>query len=56
MAQPRHRPLRHFPDARRLIIPCDRETCLHCGQPLLHRNTWYVKKYVVESTDIVTLT
>jgi hypothetical protein len=46
MAQPRHRPLRHFPDARRLIIPCDRETCLHCGQPLLHRNTWYVKKYV----------
>jgi hypothetical protein len=29
-----------------LIIPCDRETCLHCGQPLVHRNTWYVKKYV----------
>jgi hypothetical protein len=46
MAQPRHRPLRHFPDARRLIVPCDREMCLHCGQPLLHRNTWYVKKYV----------
>ena len=46
MAQPRHRPLRLFPDARRLIIPGDRETCLHCGQPLLHRNTWYVKTYV----------
>jgi Transposase, Mutator family len=42
----RHRPLRQFPDAPRLIIPCDRETCLHCGQPLLHRKTWYVKKYV----------
>ena len=46
MAQPRHRPLRQFPQARRLIIPCDCETCLHCGQPLVHRNTWYVKKYV----------
>jgi hypothetical protein len=43
---PRHRPLRQFPAAPRLIIPCDRETCLHCGQLLLHRKTWYVKKYV----------
>lgn len=44
--QPRHRPSRRFPDARRLIFPCDRETCLHCGQQLAPRNTWYVKKYV----------
>jgi hypothetical protein len=44
--QPRHRPSRRFPDARRLIIPCDRQTCLHCGQQLAPRNTWYVKKYV----------
>jgi hypothetical protein len=44
--QPRHRPSRRFADAKRLIIPCDRDTCLHCGQPLLHRKTWYVKKYV----------
>jgi hypothetical protein len=44
--QPRYRPSRRFADAKRLIIPCDRETCLHCGQPLLHRKTWYVKKYV----------
>ena len=43
---PRHRPQRQFPDAPRLIIPCDYETCLHCGQPLAHRKTWYVKKYV----------
>src|SRR5262249_19728054 len=43
---PRHRPQRQFPTAPRLIIPCDRETCLHCGQPLEHRKTWYVKKYV----------
>jgi hypothetical protein len=44
--QPRHRPSRQFPDARRLIIPCDCEICLHCGHKLTPRNTWYVKKYV----------
>jgi hypothetical protein len=44
--QPRHRPSRRFADAQRLIIPCDRETCLHCGHKLVHRSTWYVKKYV----------
>jgi hypothetical protein len=43
---PRHRPSRRFAAAKRLIIPCDHETCLHCGQPLEHRKTWYVKKYV----------
>jgi hypothetical protein len=46
MAQPRHRPLRRFADARRLIIPCDHDTCVHCHQKLVPRNTWYVKKYV----------
>ncbi len=44
--QARHRPSRQFPDARRLIIACDRDTGLHCGQTLTPRNTWYVKKYV----------
>lgn len=44
--QPRHRPPRRFADAKRLIIPCDHETCLHCGHPLQHRKTWYVKKFV----------
>jgi hypothetical protein len=44
--QPRHRPPRHFADAQRLIIPCDYQTCLHCGQPLAARKTWYIKKYV----------
>jgi hypothetical protein len=46
MAQPRHRPVRRFADARRLIIPCDHDTCMHCHQKLVPRNTWYVKKYV----------
>jgi hypothetical protein len=44
--QPRHRPTRRFLDAKRLIFPCDRETCLHCGQLLVPRRTWYLKKYV----------
>jgi len=44
--QPRHRPSRRFAHAQRLVIPCDRETCLHCDQPLADRRTWYVKKYV----------
>jgi hypothetical protein len=44
--QARHRPSRRFANAQRLIIPCDRETCLHCGQKLAHRRTWYIKKYV----------
>jgi hypothetical protein len=44
--QPRHRPYRRFADAKRLIFPCDCETCLHCGQPLTARKTWHVKKYV----------
>lgn len=44
--QPRHRPSRRFANAKHLIMPCDRETCLHCGHPLTPRKTWYVKKYV----------
>src|SRR5437773_9931801 len=44
--QPRHRPSRRFVDAKRLIFPCDRQTCLHCGQLLVPRKTWYIKKYV----------
>ena len=44
--QPRHRPSRRFGDAKRLIIPCDRETCLHCGRLLAPRKTWSIKKYV----------
>jgi hypothetical protein len=44
--QPRHRPSRRFGDAKRLIVPCDRETCLHCGQLLAPRKTWSIKKYL----------
>ncbi len=26
--------------------PCELEHCVHCGSPLVDRNTWYTKKYV----------
>ena len=44
--QPRHRPRRRFPEAKRIIVECELEQCVHCGSPLVDRNTWYVKKYV----------
>jgi len=44
--QPRHRPRRRFPEAKRIIVECELEQCVHCGSPLVDRDTWYVKKYV----------
>ena len=44
--QPRHRPRRRFPKAKRIIVECELKQCIHCGSPLVDRNTWYVKKYV----------
>jgi hypothetical protein len=44
--QPRHRPPRKFENAKRVIIECDFEECPHCGEPLLARNTWHMKKTV----------
>ena len=44
--QPRHRPQRRFPEAKRIIVECELEQCVHCGSPLVDRDTWYVKKYV----------
>jgi hypothetical protein len=44
--QPRHRPRRQFPEAKRIIVECELEQCVHCGSFLVDRDTWYVKKYV----------
>ncbi len=44
--QPRHRPRRRFPEAKRIIVECELAQCVHCGSPLVNRDTWYVKKYV----------
>jgi len=46
MKRPRHRPQRSFPDAERVIVECELETCVHCGGPLVPGGTWHVRKYV----------
>ena len=44
--QPRHRPRRGFPNARRVIVECELEKCVHCGQPLMPSKTWHMRKNV----------
>jgi hypothetical protein len=44
--RPRHRPQRSFPDAERVILECELEKCVHCGEPLVPSGTWHVRKYV----------
>jgi len=42
----RHRPARSFPEAPRVIVDCELERCVHCGEPLVASGTWHVRKYV----------
>ncbi len=44
--QPAHRPKRSYPNAERVIVECELESCVHCGQPLEPSGTWHVRKYV----------
>ena len=44
--RPRHRPQRSFPNAKRVIVECELERCVHCGQPLVSSKTWHVRKTV----------
>jgi hypothetical protein len=46
MKRPRHRPRRRYPDAERVILECELETCVHCGRPLVPSGTWHMRKYV----------
>ena len=46
MKRPRHRPQRSFPNAERVILDCELETCVHCGRPLVPSGTWHMRKYV----------
>ena len=43
---PASRPARRFPQAERLLIDCDFDTCIHCGHPLVARKPWYMRKTV----------
>ena len=44
--RPRHRPQRSFPSAKRVIVECELEKCVHCGQPLVSGKTWHVRKTI----------
>ena len=44
--QPPHRPTRSFPNARRVIVECELEECINCGEPLKPSGAWHVRKYV----------
>ena len=44
--QPAHRPQRSFPNAKRMIVECELEECVHCEQPLAASHTWHARKTV----------
>ena len=44
--QPRHRLHREFPQAKRLIVECELDRCIHCGSPLRARLPWHMRKTV----------
>ncbi len=44
--RPAHRPQRRYPDAERMLVECELETCVHCGGPLVPSGVWHVRKYV----------
>lgn len=44
--QPAHRPERRYLHSERVIVACELEKCVHCGQPLESSGTWHMRKYV----------
>jgi hypothetical protein len=44
--QPKHRPQRSFPNAKRVIVECDLEKCIHCEKALVPSKTWHMRKNV----------
>ncbi len=46
MSNPRHRPRRSYPDAKRMIVECELKKCIHCGEQLVPSDTWHVRKTV----------
>lgn len=45
-AGPRYRPVRNFPEAKRVIVECELDDCVHCGEPLRPRKPWHMSKTV----------
>ena len=46
MSKPAHRPKRAYPDAPRMIVECELEECIHCGEQLVPSETWHMRKTV----------
>jgi hypothetical protein len=46
VSNPRHRPQRRYPDAKRMIVECELEECVHCGEQLVPSETWHMRKTV----------
>ena len=44
--QGRGRPRRSFGDAKRVIVECELESCVHCGEQLSPRRSWHMRKRV----------
>lgn len=44
--RPRHRPHREYPNAERIIIDCDLDTCPICGSVLKLRRPWHMRKTI----------
>lgn len=42
----RHRPHRVYPDAQRILLDCELETCSVCGSPLQRRRPWHAWKTI----------
>lgn len=42
--QPRHRPQRSFVDAKRVIVECTVNQCIHCGSVLVSRRPWHYEQ------------
>ena len=44
--RPRHRPYREFPNAKRIIIDCNLNTCPVCESVLKPRRPWHMRKTI----------
>jgi hypothetical protein len=44
--QPRHRPQRRYPNAPRVILESELDSCLHCRKPLQARIAWHMRKTI----------
>ncbi len=43
---PRHRPERHFSDAKRIIVKCELNQCIHCSRKLVSLPSWHMRKTI----------